>query len=167
MKLIDEDGQLIKLASGRNAVYPLPVGCTINVDQSQKINAGDVIAKIPRETSKTKDITGGLPRVAELFEARSLRVASLWLSLMEPFHSVKIQKGKRKVLITSDDGNKQETYLIAKGRHLLFGEGDYVRKGDDLVDGSPNPHEILEVLGEIALAELPYTKFKTFTVFKV
>ena len=152
LELVDENGQLIKLASGRDAIYPLPGGCTINVDQSQKINAGDVIAKIPRETSKTKDITGGLPRVAELFEARVPKIASTMAKFDGTLSFGDDTKGKRKVLITSDDGTKQETYLIAKGRHLLFGEGDYVRKGDDLVDGSPNPHEILEVLGEIALA---------------
>jgi len=152
LELVDDDGHLIKLASGRDAVYPLPVGCTISVDLSQKINAGDVIAKIPRETSKTKDITGGLPRVAELFEARVPKIASTMAKFDGTLSFGDDTKGKRKVLITSDDGNRQETYLIAKGRHLLFGEGDYVRKGDDLVDGSPNPHEILEVLGEVALA---------------
>lgn len=152
LELVDENGELIKLASGRNAVYPLPVGCNISVDQGQQVKAGYILAKIPRETSKTKDITGGLPRVAELFEARTPKIASTMAKFDGTISFGEDTKGKRKVLLTSDDGNKQETYLIVKGRHLLFAEGDYVRKGDDLVDGSPNPHEILEVLGEVALA---------------
>lgn len=152
LELMDDQGQAIVLSSGRVASYNLPSGCTINVSDGATVAAGDILAKIPRETSKTKDITGGLPRVAELFEARTPKVVSTMAKFDGTISFGDDTKGKRKVILTSDDGETQETYLVAKGRHLLCQEGDYVRRGDELMDGSANPHEILEVLGEIALA---------------
>jgi len=152
LELVDKDGELIAQSSGRQGVYSLPYGCTINVADGVAVKAGDILAKIPRETSKTKDITGGLPRVADLFEARTPKV----VSTMAKFDGTisfgdDTKGGKRKVILTGDDG-REEVYQLAKGRHLLCQKGDYVRKGDDLVDGAANPHEILEVLGDIALA---------------
>lgn len=152
LELIDNDGDVIILDTGRTAVYPLPSGCTISVNDGDTINAGDILAKIPREASKTKDITGGLPRVTELFEARTPKMAAAMAKMDGIISFGEDSKGKRKVILTSEDGLKEESYLVAKGRHLLVQEGDYVRMGDELVDGSSNPHEILEVLGETALA---------------
>lgn len=152
LELLDRKGELIQLSKGRSAVYALPSGCIINVSDGDTVHAGDILAKIPREASKTKDITGGLPRVQELFEARTPKLAATMAKMDGVISFGEDLKGKRKVIITAEDGKKQETYLFAKGRHLLVQEGDYVRMGDELVDGSSNPHEILEVLGETALA---------------
>ena len=140
--------------------YSLPVGAIISIDDNATVSPGDVIAKIPRETTKTKDITGGLPRVAELFEA----CKSKDMLVMAHFDGIikfdDNTKGKRKVLITNADVIDEKTgepevlkeYAIAKGRHVIVTEGDYVRKGEALIDGAQNPHDILEVLGRTQLA---------------
>ena len=152
LEILGDDGEIQTLASNRQAVYSLPSGCTINVSDGDKVSAGAVLARIPRETSKTKDITGGLPRVEDLFEARTPKTVSTMAKFDGTISYGEDTKGKRKIILTSDDGSMSESHLFAKGRHFLCQEGDYVRKGDPLVDGSANPHEILEVLGEIALA---------------
>ncbi|MCX6119825.1 MAG: DNA-directed RNA polymerase subunit beta', partial [Proteobacteria bacterium] len=127
--------------------YPLPVGATINVEDGAEIKPGDILAKIPREATKTKDITGGLPRVAELFEARNI------MSDRDGTVSFGADtKGKRKVVVTDDNGDTKE-HQIPKGRHMVVTEGDYVRKGESLVDGSPNPHDILAIKGRVELSE--------------
>ena len=148
----DDSGKTAKLPSGLDARYLLPVGSNINVGVGQRVEAGDVLAKIPRETTKTKDITGGLPRVAELFEARKPKEFAV-ISEIEGIVSFgKDTKGKRKVLITPDVGDARE-YLIPRGKHISVREGDYVRPGEPLMDGSSNPHDILGVLGERELAK--------------
>ena len=131
--------------------YPIPVGATINSDDGADIKPGDILAKIPREAQKTKDITGGLPRVAELFEARKPKELSIMCDRDGTVSFGADTKGKRKLIITDDDGDTKE-YQIPKGRHVVVTEGDYVRKGDSLVDGSANPHDILTILGRIALS---------------
>jgi DNA-directed RNA polymerase subunit beta' len=113
---------------------------------------GDIVAKIPREASKTKDITGGLPRVAELFEARKPKEIAIMADRDGTISFGEDTKGKRKIIITDGQGEQKE-YLIAKGKHVLVNEGDYLRRGEALVDGQPNPHEILAILGPITLAE--------------
>jgi DNA-directed RNA polymerase subunit beta' len=148
----DENGKTAKLPSGLDARYVLPVGAHLNVAEGQPVEAGDVVAKIPRETTKTKDITGGLPRVAELFEARKPKEFAVISEVEGTVSFGKDTKGKRKVVISPDVGDQRE-YLIPRGKHVSVREGDYVRAGEALMGGSPNPHDILSVLGEKELAK--------------
>jgi DNA-directed RNA polymerase subunit beta' len=149
----DESGKTSRLsASEQQARYFLPVGSYINVAESAVVHAGDVIAKIPRETTKTKDITGGLPRVAELFEARKPKEFAVISEIDGQVSFGKDTKGKRKVVVTPEVGEPRE-YLIAKGKHIGVHEGDVVRAGEPLMEGSSNPHDILTILGEKALAK--------------
>jgi len=115
------------------------------------VEAGDIIVKIPRETTKTKDITGGLPRVAELFEARKPKEFAMISDIDGRVEFGKDLKGKRKVVIHPDVGEPKE-YMIPRGKHVSVHEGDYVRAGEALMDGPSNPHDILRVLGDKALA---------------
>jgi DNA-directed RNA polymerase subunit beta' len=147
----DAGGQTAKIASGE-ARYLIPVGAHLNVIEGQDVSAGDVIAKIPRETTKTKDITGGLPRVAELFEARKPKEFAVVTEIDGVVSFGKDTKGKRKVIVTPEIGESRE-YLIPKGKHISVHEGDFVRAGEPLMDGSSNPHDILTILGEKALAK--------------
>ncbi|HEU0033992.1 MAG TPA: DNA-directed RNA polymerase subunit beta' [Kofleriaceae bacterium] len=151
--LKDADGNTVKLPGGdAEARYFLPVGANIYVNDGDMIEAGDVIAKVSRETTKTKDITGGLPRVAELFEARKPKDHAVICEIDGTVHFGKDTKGKRKVLVVPEVGDPAE-YLIPKGKHLSVREGDRVRAGEALMDGPANPHDILKVLGERALAK--------------
>jgi DNA-directed RNA polymerase subunit beta' len=145
-------GETLKTGVGENmARYYLPVGSNIIPAEGTLVDAGDVIAKIPRETTKTKDITGGLPRVAELFEARKPKDHAIVADIDGTVQFGKDTKGKRKVLIIPDLGEPKE-YLIAKGKHLTVKDGDRVRAGEALMDGPANPHDILRVKGEKELA---------------
>jgi DNA-directed RNA polymerase subunit beta' len=149
----DPDGKTARLPSSEaHARYLMPVGAHIAVVEGQPLAAGDVIAKIPRETTKTKDITGGLPRVAELFEARKPKEFAIISEIDGTVSFGKDTKGKRKVIVTPEVGEPRE-YLIPKGKHISVHEGDSVRAGEPLMDGSPNPHDILTILGEKALAK--------------
>ena len=149
----DADGKTPRLPNSEAfARYPVPVGSHINVVEGQSVAAGDVIAKIPRETTKTKDITGGLPRVAELFEARKPKEFAIISEIDGIVSFGKDTKGKRKVVVTPEVGEPRD-YLIPKGKHISVHEGDSVRAGESLMDGSPNPHDILTILGEKALAK--------------
>jgi len=151
--LKDADGNTVKLPEGTgDAHYFLPVGSNIYVNDGDMIEAGDVVAKVSRETTKTKDITGGLPRVAELFEARKPKDHAVICEIDGTVHFGKDTKGKRKVLVVPEVGDPSE-YLIPKGKHLSVREGDRVRAGEALMDGPANPHDILKVLGERALAK--------------
>jgi len=147
----DEEGTTLRITGGE-ARYLLPVGAHLNVGEGQVMSAGDIIAKIPRETTKTKDITGGLPRVAELFEARKPKEFAVVSEIDGVVSFGKDTKGKRKVIVTPEVGEPRE-YLIAKGKHISVHEGDFVRAGEPLMDGSSNPHDILTILGEKALAK--------------
>jgi DNA-directed RNA polymerase subunit beta' len=135
----------------RDARYLLPVGAIIEVKEGDTVHAGDVVAKIPRATTKTKDITGGLPRVAELFEARKPKEMAEISEIDGRVSFGEDAKGKRRVVITPEVGESRE-YLIPKGKHISVHEGDYVRAGEALMDGAANPHDILNVLGEKDLA---------------
>jgi DNA-directed RNA polymerase subunit beta' len=148
----DEHGKTKRITASQEARYFLPVGANIYVNDGDTVEAGDIIAKIPRETTKTKDITGGLPRVAELFEARKPKEHAVISEIDGVVSFGKDTKGKRKVVITPEVGEPKE-YLISKGKHLSVREGDRVRAGEPLMDGAANPHDILKVLGEKALAK--------------
>jgi DNA-directed RNA polymerase subunit beta' len=148
----DESGKTMKIGDSTVGRYFLPVGANISVQEDVHVNAGDVIAKIPRETTKTKDITGGLPRVAELFEARKPKDYAVITEIDGLVSYGKDAKGKRKVIVTPEMGEPKE-YLIPKGKHISVHEGDYVRAGEALMDGSSNPHDILRVLGRKELAK--------------
>ncbi|HEY0191243.1 MAG TPA: DNA-directed RNA polymerase subunit beta', partial [Kofleriaceae bacterium] len=151
--LKDADGNTVKLPNNDGeGRYFLPVGANIYVNDGDYVEAGDVITKISRETTKTKDITGGLTRVAELFEARKPKDHAVICEIDGTVHFGKDTKGKRKVLVVPEVGDPSE-YLIPKGKHLSVREGDRVRAGEALMDGPANPHDILKVLGERALAK--------------
>jgi len=149
----DKQGKTQRLPNSHTeARYLLPIGANIVVSEGEKVVPGDVISKIPRETTKTKDITGGLPRVAELFEARKPKESAIISEIDGVVSFGKDTKGKRKVLVTPEVGEPKE-YLIAKGKHIAVREGDRIKAGEPLMDGSANPHDILKVLGEKELAK--------------
>jgi DNA-directed RNA polymerase subunit beta' len=127
--------------------YLMPAGAHISVIEGEQLSAGDIIAKIPRETTKTKDITGGLPRVAELFEARKPKEQAIISEIDGVVQFAGFQRGARKVLVTSDSGDERE-YLIPRGKYVNVHEGDRVQAGEPLMDGAANPHDILDILGE-------------------
>jgi DNA-directed RNA polymerase subunit beta' len=148
----DEKSKTMNLpGSASQARYLLPVGANIFISEGDMVEAGDVIVKIPRETTKTKDITGGLPRVAELFEARKPKEYALISDIDGVVEFGKDLKGKRKVVIRPDVGEPKE-YMIPRGKHVSVHEGDFVKAGEALMDGPSNPHDILRVLGDKALA---------------
>ncbi len=138
--LLDETG-------GQIAVYPLPAGAHISVQEGEAISAGDIIFKITRETSKTKDITGGLPRVVELFEARKPKENAVISEIDGRVKFAGTLRGMRRLMVVSDEEDERE-YLIPRGKHVNVQEGDDVKAGEPLMDGAVNPHDILAVLGE-------------------
>ncbi|MDD5712034.1 MAG: DNA-directed RNA polymerase subunit beta', partial [Smithellaceae bacterium] len=148
----DSKGKTAKVP-GSNSVarHLLSVGANIVVSEGDEVNAGDIIAKIPRETTKTKDITGGLPRVAELFEARKPKEYAVISEIDGVVSYGKDAKGKRKVIITPEIGEEKE-YLIPKGKHVSVQEGDRIIAGEALMDGVNNPHDLLSIKGEKELA---------------
>jgi DNA-directed RNA polymerase subunit beta' len=148
----DSKGKTAKLVSTNSAArYFLSVGVNIVVSEGDQVRAGDILAKIPRETTKTKDITGGLPRVAELFEARKPKDFAVISEIDGVVSFGKDAKGKRKILVTPEVGEEKE-YLIPKGKHISVQEGDRVTPGDALMDGVNNPHDLLAIKGEKELA---------------
>ncbi len=149
--LRDEKGEIIILANGNESRNFLSVDAILSVEDGAKVNAGDVLARIPRESTKTRDITGGLPRVAELFEARRPKDHAIISETEGRVSFGKDYKAKRRIVVTPADGDPVE-YLIPKGKHIAVQEGDIVRTGDLLLDGNPVPHDILRVLGVEALA---------------
>jgi DNA-directed RNA polymerase subunit beta' len=151
-KAIDQGGKVVTLDNGMEARYFLSVDAILSVENGQKVHAGDVLARIPREGSKTRDITGGLPRVAELFEARKPKDHAIIAEIEGRVEFGKDYKSKRRIVVKPEKGTPVE-YLVPKGKHLAVQEGDYVRKGDSLMDGNPVPHDILRVLGVEALAD--------------
>ncbi|HMK65974.1 MAG TPA: DNA-directed RNA polymerase subunit beta' [Thermodesulfobacteriota bacterium] len=149
----DDAGKTARLPDTNSyARYLLPVGAIIMVSEGDPVLAGDVIAKIPRETTKTKDITGGLPRVAELFEVRKPKEHAVISEIDGVVTFGKHTKGKRKVIVTPEVGEAKE-YLIPKGKHVSVQEGDVIIAGEPLMDGSANPHDILSVSGIKELAK--------------
>jgi len=149
----DEKGKTSSIpgSSRAKARYHLPVGAIIMVNEGEEVGPGTILAKIPRETTKTKDITGGLPRVAELFEVRKPKETAIISEIDGVVSFGKYTKGKRKMTITPDVGEPVD-YYISKGKHVSVLEGDYVRAGEPLMDGSVNPHDILRIRGLKELA---------------
>ncbi|MCP5374238.1 MAG: DNA-directed RNA polymerase subunit beta', partial [Hyphomicrobiales bacterium] len=152
--LRDDNGEVVRLDNDLEARYFLSVDAILSVENGQQVHAGDVLARIPRESAKTRDITGGLPRVAELFEARKPKDHAIISEINGRVEFGKDYKSKRRIIVVpTDDDTEPREFLIPKGKHLAVQEGDYVQVGDPLMDGSPVPHDILRVLGVEALAE--------------
>ncbi len=150
--LRDEKGNVVKKADDNEARYYLVPDSILSVQDGQKIYAGDVIARLPKETSKTKDITGGLPRVAELFEARKAKDSAIIAENNGKVIFGKEVRGKQRVSIVSSSG-ESSNYLIPKGKHINFNQGEEIKKGEYLLDGQPLPHDILRILGIEELTE--------------
>jgi DNA-directed RNA polymerase subunit beta' len=151
--VIKKDNKILRLGRGAEARYQLAVDAIISVEPGSKVRAGDVIARIPTESAKTRDITGGLPRVAELFEARRPKEAAIIAETSGTVRFGKDYKNKRRVLI--EPANKDEEpkeYLIPKGKHIHLQDGDLIEKGDFIVEGNPAPHDILAIKGVEELA---------------
>ncbi|RFP04741.1 DNA-directed RNA polymerase subunit beta' [Novacetimonas hansenii] len=153
LQLKDAKGDVVKLANGNDARYFLSPDSLLSVENGAHVNAGDVLARIPREGSKTRDITGGLPRVAELFEARRPKDHAIISETEGRVEFGKDYKSKRRVIVKNDETGEETDYLIPKGKHVSVQEGDFVQVGDPLVDGPRVPHDILKVLGVEALSD--------------
>ena len=154
IRILDEDGETVQLNNGNPAAYPMSVDAILSVEDGFEVSEGDVIARIPREGAKTKDITGGLPRVAELFEARRPKDHAIIAEVDGHIRFKKDYRNKWRIAIEPDDESADPAeYMVAKGKHIPVQEGDYVRKGEYIVDGNPAPHDILRIQGVEALAE--------------
>jgi DNA-directed RNA polymerase subunit beta' len=149
-----ETGEPVRNEAGNPVTYPMSVDAILSVEESTEIKAGDVVARIPREGAKTKDITGGLPRVAELFEARRPKDHAI---IAEADGYVKFgrdYKNKRRIsIVPGDETLEPVEYMVPKGKHIPVQEGDFVQKGDYIMDGNPAPHDILSIMGVEALAD--------------
>jgi DNA-directed RNA polymerase subunit beta' len=157
MGVLSEDGSYKRLSNGGEARYLLSAGAILSVADGDEVKPGEVIARIPTEGAKTRDITGGLPRVAELFEARRPKDCAVIAEMDGRVEFGKDYKNKRRIKITPDvdaDGNQAEAveFLIPKGKHIAVHDGDYISKGEYIIDGNPDPHDILRILGVEALA---------------
>ena len=149
----DADGKVAKLARGGEARYLLSVDAILSVDPGAKMKAGDVLARIPLESAKTRDITGGLPRVAELFEARKPKDHAIIAEISGRVEFGRDYKNKRRIrIVPQDDTIEPVEYLIPKGKHLPVQEGDFIEKGEYILDGNPAPHDILAIKGVEELA---------------
>ena len=151
--LKDTKGEIVRLTNGAEARYFLAPDSILSVEPGATVADGDVLARIPREGSKTRDITGGLPRVAELFEARRPKDHAIIAEIDGRVEFGKDYKAKRRVIVKNDETGEDTEYLVPKGKHVSVQEGDYVRRGDPLVDGPRVPHDILRVLGVEALSD--------------
>ncbi|HEX3918037.1 MAG TPA: DNA-directed RNA polymerase subunit beta', partial [Caulobacteraceae bacterium] len=158
MAVLDDTGAYKRLSTGVDARYPLPVGAILSLGDGDEAKPGEVLARLPTESAKTRDITGGLPRVAELFEARRPKDCAVIAEMDGRVEFGRDYKNKRRIKITPeavDGGEPGETveFLIPKGKHIAIHDGDTVRKGEYLIDGNPDPHDILRILGIEALAD--------------
>jgi DNA-directed RNA polymerase subunit beta' len=153
MGVVGEDGAYKKLANGGDARYLLPVGATLSVGDGDEVKPGDVLARLSTDSAKTRDITGGLPRVAELFEARRPKDCAIIAEMSGRVEFGKDYKNKRRIKITPEDGGEAVEFLIPKGKHIAVHDGDFVSKGEYVIDGNPDPHDILRIQGIEALAE--------------
>lgn len=152
LRLVNAKGKEVTFANTDiPAVYALPAGAIVSLEDGAKVSVGDVIARIPQESSKTRDITGGLPRVADLFEARKPKDSAILAEYSGTVSFGKETKGKRRLIITDEHGEKHEE-LIPKWRHLNVFEGEQVERGEVIADGEPNPHDILRLQGVESLA---------------
>jgi DNA-directed RNA polymerase subunit beta' len=147
-------GEPVRTDSGNPVSYPMSVDAILSVEDGQEVRAGDVVARIPREGARTKDITGGLPRVAELFEARRPKDHAIIAEINGYVRFGKDYKNKRRITIEPTDETIQPVeYMVPKGKHIPVQEGDFVQKGDYIMDGNPAPHDILRIMGIEALAD--------------
>ncbi|MBF9028777.1 DNA-directed RNA polymerase subunit beta' [Rhodobacterales bacterium HKCCE3408] len=152
--IVGPDGEPVRNEAGNPVTYPMSVDAILSVEDGQEIQAGDVVARIPRESAKTSDITGGLPRVAELFEARRPKDHAIIAEIDGTVKFGRDFKNKRRItIVPSDDSLEPAEYMVPKGKHIPVVEGDYVQKGDYIMDGNPAPHDILSILGVEALAD--------------
>ncbi|MBI1415896.1 MAG: DNA-directed RNA polymerase subunit beta' [Limimaricola sp.] len=151
--IVGADGEPVRNDAGNPVSYQMSVDAVLSVEDGQEIRAGDVVARIPREGAKTKDITGGLPRVAELFEARRPKDHAIIAEIDGYVRFGKDYKNKRRIAIEAAEGDGRVEYMVPKGKHIPVQEGDYVQKGDYIMDGNPAPHDILAIMGVEALAD--------------
>ncbi|MEL6566591.1 MAG: DNA-directed RNA polymerase subunit beta', partial [Pseudomonadota bacterium] len=152
--LVGEDGEPVRNEAGNPITYAMSVDAVLSVEDGQEVVAGDVVARIPREGAKTKDITGGLPRVAELFEARRPKDHAIIAEIDGYVRFGKDYKNKRRIAIEpSDETMEKVEYMVPKGKHIPVAEGDFIQKGDYIMDGNPAPHDILAIMGVEALAD--------------
>ncbi len=164
--LRDDAGEVITLANNMEARYFMSVDAILSVENGSLVQAGDVLARIPRENTKTRDITGGLPRVAELFEARKPKDYAIISEIAGRVEFGRDYKTKRRIVVVPEDTEaKPCEYMIPKGKHISVQEGDFVEVGDMLLDGNPVPHDILDVLGVEALAD--YLIFEIQSVYRL
>ena len=158
IEIVDEKDTILKLANGSKAIYELPVSAVLSISftsgrKNKKVNAGDLLARIPLDFQKSKDITGGLPRVAELFEARKPKDYSYISDIRGRVEfGNDVRANKKLIVVDTENKDNQVEYLVPKGKHIMVQEGDIVNKGDLLMDGNPVPHDILRVLGVEELA---------------
>ena len=151
--LMDSAGEPVRGASGNPITYAMSVDAILSIEDGQSVEAGDVVARIPREGAKTKDITGGLPRVAELFEARRPKDHAIIAEIDGYVRFGRDYKNKRRISIEpADESLEAVEYMVPKGKHIPVVEGDFVQKGDYIMDGNPAPHDILAIMGIEALA---------------
>jgi len=151
--IVGEDGEPVRNEQGNPVTYTMSVDAILSVEDGQAIEAGDVVARIPREGAKTKDITGGLPRVAELFEARRPKDHAIIAEIDGYVKFGRDFKNKRRIsIVPADDSIEPVEYMVPKGKHIPVAEGDFVQKGDYIMDGNPAPHDILRIMGIEALA---------------
>jgi len=152
--IVGPDGEPVRNDAGNPVIYPMSVDAILSIEEGQEIAAGDVVARIPREGAKTKDITGGLPRVAELFEARRPKDHAIIAEIDGYVRYGRDYKNKRRISIEpADESLEPVEYMVPKGKHIPVQEGDYVQKGDYIMDGNPAPHDILSIMGVEALAD--------------
>ncbi|CUH37776.1 DNA-directed RNA polymerase subunit beta' [Jannaschia seosinensis] len=157
--IVDENGEPARNEAGNPVTYTMSVDAILSVEEGQEIKAGDVVARIPREGAKTKDITGGLPRVAELFEARRPKDHAIIAEQDGYVKFGKDYKNKRRItVVPTDDSIEPIDYMVPKGKHIPVAEGDFIQRGDYIMDGNPAPHDILRILGIEALAEYLITE---------
>ncbi|MCF8534540.1 MAG: DNA-directed RNA polymerase subunit beta' [Reyranella sp.] len=152
LAVIDADGAYKRLSNGGEARYLLPVGAVLSVNDGDEVKPGEVIARMPTEGAKTRDITGGLPRVAELFEARRPKDCAVIAEMDGRVEFGRDYKNKRRIKITPEDGGDAVEFLIPKGKHITVHDGDVILRGEYIIDGNPDPHDILRILGVEALA---------------
>jgi DNA-directed RNA polymerase subunit beta' len=154
-RIVIKDGEGKTLKS-----YFLPSGAHLTVEESQEVHPGDILTKIPRETTKTKDITGGLPRVVELFEARRPKEPAVITEIDGIVKYGMVKKGQRKIIVTNKQAGEQREYSVPKGAHIMVREAEAVKSGDPLIEGPINPHDILRVRGEVALQNYLLTEIQ-------
>ncbi|QPM90806.1 DNA-directed RNA polymerase subunit beta' [Pseudooceanicola algae] len=152
--IVDAEGEPVRNDAGNPVTYPMSVDAVLSVEDGQDVKIGDIVARIPREGAKTKDITGGLPRVAELFEARRPKDHAIIAEIDGYVRFGRDYKNKRRITIEpADESMDPVEYMVPKGKHIPVQEGDFVQKGDYIMDGNPAPHDILAIMGVEALAD--------------